>query len=144
MSRRPVSTRPRGAAPDVVAGLRAFGKTIFLTTHYLEEAEFLADRIIVIAGGAIVAEGAPATLGSRDRSAARISFSLRVGVDGRRLRQIANVFPVRHLAQALLFAFDPTSHGPGIAWGQIAAVAAWGTGGLIVAVRRFRWSPANR
>jgi ABC-2 type transport system permease protein len=60
------------------------------------------------------------------------------------LRQIANVFPVRHLAQALLLAFDPTSHGPGLAWGQIAAVAAWGTGGLIVAVRRFRWSPANR
>lgn len=59
------------------------------------------------------------------------------------LRGVANVFPVRHLAQALLFAFDPASHGPGIAWGQIAAVAAWGVGGLVVAVRRFRWAPVS-
>ena len=75
----------RRSAWDVVAGLRELGKTIFLTTHYLEEAEFLADRIIVIAGGAIVAEGTPATLGGRDRSAARISFSLPTGIDGDRL-----------------------------------------------------------
>ena len=41
------------------------GKTIFLTTHYMEEAEHLADRIAVIAAGRIVAEGTPATLGGR-------------------------------------------------------------------------------
>jgi len=71
----------RRSAWDVVAGLRELGKTIFLTTHYLDEAEFLADRIIVIAGGTIVAEGTPATLGGRDRSAARITFRLPAGVD---------------------------------------------------------------
>ena len=57
------------------------------------------------------------------------------------LRHIANVFPVRHLAQAELRAFDPNASAPGIAWGHLAVLAAWGIGGLIVAVRRFRWSP---
>jgi ABC-2 type transport system ATP-binding protein len=52
------------------------GKTVFLTTHYMDEAEYLADRIIVLADGVIVAEGEPATLGGRDRSAARIEFTL--------------------------------------------------------------------
>ena len=66
----------RRAAWQVVAGLRDLGKTIFLTTHYMDEAEFLADRIIVLARGEIVAEGAPASLGGRDRSAVRISFTL--------------------------------------------------------------------
>jgi ABC-2 type transport system ATP-binding protein len=70
----------RRSAWRLVAGLRELGKTIFLTTHYLEEAEFLADRIIVIADGTILAEGTPATLGGRDRSAARITFTLPDGV----------------------------------------------------------------
>jgi ABC-2 type transport system ATP-binding protein len=71
----------RRSAWQVVAGLRELGKTIFLTTHYMDEAEFLADRIVVLAGGVIVAEGAPASLGGRDRSNARITFTLPFGVD---------------------------------------------------------------
>jgi ABC-2 type transport system ATP-binding protein len=55
----------RRMAWKVIEGLRDLGKTIFLTTHYLEEAEALADRIAVITGGRIVAEGTPATLGGR-------------------------------------------------------------------------------
>ena len=66
----------RRTAWEVVAGLRDLGKTIFLTTHYMDEAEYLADRIIVLADGEIVAEGTPASLGGRDRSAARITFTL--------------------------------------------------------------------
>ncbi|HEY6960852.1 MAG TPA: ABC transporter ATP-binding protein [Gaiellaceae bacterium] len=66
----------RRTAWDVIAGLRDLGKTIFLTTHYMDEAEFLADRIIVLSAGEIVAEGTPATLGGRDRSSARITFTL--------------------------------------------------------------------
>jgi ABC-2 type transport system ATP-binding protein len=66
----------RRAAWDVIGGLRSLGKTIFLTTHYMDEAEHLADRIAVIAGGAIVAEGTPRTLGGRDRMRSSISFSL--------------------------------------------------------------------
>jgi ABC-2 type transport system ATP-binding protein len=66
----------RRQAWHVIAGLRALGKTVFLTTHYMDEAENLADRIAVIANGAIVAEGTPQTLGGREQMAARISFTL--------------------------------------------------------------------
>ena len=66
----------RRAAWEVIAGLRDLGKTVFLTTHYMEEAERLADRIVVIAGGEIVAEGTPQTLGGRQLEAAQITFSL--------------------------------------------------------------------
>jgi ABC-2 type transport system ATP-binding protein len=71
----------RRAAWEVIAGLRQLGKTIFLTTHYMEEAERLADRIAVIAAGRIVAEGTPQTLGGRQLEAAQISFSLPVAAD---------------------------------------------------------------
>jgi ABC-2 type transport system ATP-binding protein len=66
----------RRAAWEVIAGLRELGKTVFLTTHYMEEAERLADRIAVIAAGQIVAEGTPQTLGGRELSGAQISFAL--------------------------------------------------------------------
>jgi ABC-2 type transport system ATP-binding protein len=70
----------RRAAWDVVAGLRALGKTVFLTTHYMDEAEHLADRIAVIAAGQIVAEGPPGTLGGRGRMPATIRFTLPGGL----------------------------------------------------------------
>lgn len=50
------------------------GTTILLTTHYLEEAETLADRVAVIAAGRIVAEGTPATLGGRDTAKAMVRW----------------------------------------------------------------------
>ena len=52
----------RRAAWETVRGLRALGKTILLTTHYLDEAEQLADRVAVLNGGEIVREGTPAEL----------------------------------------------------------------------------------
>ena len=66
----------RREAWEMLAGLRALGKTIFLTTHYMEEAERLADRIAVIAGGEIVDVGTPRTIGNRDRADTEISFTL--------------------------------------------------------------------
>jgi ABC-2 type transport system ATP-binding protein len=66
----------RRTAWDVIGGLRRLGKTVFLTTHYMEEAEFLADRIAVLARGQIVAEGTPTTLGGRDHMTATIRFTL--------------------------------------------------------------------
>jgi ABC-2 type transport system ATP-binding protein len=69
----------RRHAWEVIGGLRALGKTIVLTTHYMEEAERLADRIVVMARGEIVADGTPATLGGRDRAAAIVSFTLPFG-----------------------------------------------------------------
>jgi ABC-2 type transport system ATP-binding protein len=54
--------------------------TIVLTTHAMDEADRLADRIAVIVAGRLVAEGTPATIGGRDRRAARIRFTLPDGV----------------------------------------------------------------
>jgi ABC-2 type transport system ATP-binding protein len=66
----------RRTAWGVIVGLRELGKTVFLTTHYMDEAENLADRIAVIAAGRIVAEGTPETLGGREGMAARVRFTL--------------------------------------------------------------------
>ncbi|HVF13129.1 MAG TPA: ABC transporter ATP-binding protein, partial [Acidimicrobiales bacterium] len=52
----------RRGAWDVIAGLRTLGTTVFLTTHYMDEAQVLADRVAVIVGGKIVAEGPPGNL----------------------------------------------------------------------------------
>jgi ABC-2 type transport system ATP-binding protein len=54
--------RARRQAWETIRGLRSLGKTILLTTHYLDEAEQLADRVAVLAQGQIVASGAPAEL----------------------------------------------------------------------------------
>jgi ABC-2 type transport system ATP-binding protein len=59
---------------DLVRTLAAEGTTILLTTHYLDEAEALADRVAVIAGGRIVADGTPATLGGRDTYRATVRW----------------------------------------------------------------------
>jgi ABC-2 type transport system ATP-binding protein len=66
----------RRAAWEVVAGLRQLGKTVFLTTHYMDEADYLADRIAVLSAGRIVAEGTPQTLGGRNSMTTVISFTL--------------------------------------------------------------------
>jgi len=70
----------RRAAWEMIDGLRKLGKTVFLTTHYMDEAEALADRIAVLSAGRIVAEGTPATLGGRDHAAYQITFTLPDGV----------------------------------------------------------------
>jgi ABC-2 type transport system ATP-binding protein len=62
---------------ELIRRLRGDGTTIVLTTHYLDEAEALADRIAVIAAGRIVASGEPASLGGRAAAAARVSWHAR-------------------------------------------------------------------
>jgi ABC-2 type transport system ATP-binding protein len=59
---------------DVVESLRELGKTIFLTTHYMDEAQRLADRVTIIAAGRIVARGTPEDLGEREKAAATIRY----------------------------------------------------------------------
>jgi ABC-2 type transport system ATP-binding protein len=64
----------RRQAWEVIAGLRDLGKTVFLTTHYMDEAQRLADRVTIIAAGEIVARGTPEDLGHRDRGETTIRY----------------------------------------------------------------------
>ena len=65
---------------ELVRRLAGEGTTVILTTHYMEEAEALADQVAIIASGKIVAHGPPASLGGRDQGAATIRFQLPAGV----------------------------------------------------------------
>jgi ABC-2 type transport system ATP-binding protein len=60
-----LDTRSRLALWDIIAALAASGVTILLTTQYLEEADRLADRIVLINRGVVAAEGTPAELKAR-------------------------------------------------------------------------------
>jgi ABC-2 type transport system ATP-binding protein len=63
----------------MIAGLRELGKTVFLTTHYMEEAQELADRVAIISRGRIIAEGPPEELAGADDTA-EVRFRLPPGV----------------------------------------------------------------
>jgi ABC-2 type transport system ATP-binding protein len=68
----------RHATWDLIAGLRAAGAAIILTTHYMEEAERLADRVVIIDHGTLVAEGSPAELTG---TAGQLRFRAEPGLD---------------------------------------------------------------
>ncbi|HEX8343932.1 MAG TPA: ABC transporter ATP-binding protein, partial [Actinoplanes sp.] len=59
---------------QLIRDLAAAGTTIVLTTHYLQEAEALADRVGVIAGGKLIALGTPEQLGDRENALATVSW----------------------------------------------------------------------
>jgi ABC-2 type transport system ATP-binding protein len=64
----------RHEAWQVVKNLAALGKTVLLTTHYMDEAQQLANRVAVISRGRIVALGTPSTIGGRDAMRATIGY----------------------------------------------------------------------
>jgi ABC-2 type transport system ATP-binding protein len=64
----------RRQAWEAIAGLRELGKTVFLTTHYMDEAQHLADRVAILADGEVVARGAPEELGDRDSQPTVITY----------------------------------------------------------------------
>jgi ABC-2 type transport system ATP-binding protein len=70
----------RREAWEIVKNLAAIGKTVLLTTHFMDEAQYLADRVAVIAGGRIVATGTPESLGGRDAATAVVRFRLPDGL----------------------------------------------------------------
>jgi len=65
---------------ELISALRDLGKTILLTTHYMDEAQQLADRVVVIARGAVIAEGTPETLGAGVAEATLVAFRVPYGV----------------------------------------------------------------
>jgi ABC-2 type transport system ATP-binding protein len=82
----------RRQAWETIAGLRELGKTVFLTTHYMDEAQRLADRVAIISRGEVVARGTPEDLGERESRPARISYR----EDGREV-ELETTTPVQTL-----------------------------------------------
>jgi ABC-2 type transport system ATP-binding protein len=68
--------RARREAWELIDRLRQLGRTIILTSHYLDEVQHLADRMIVLVGGRIVAEGTPSSLGGDAFHGSVIRFQL--------------------------------------------------------------------
>lgn len=54
---------------------------------------------------------------------------------------LGDIFPVKHFAEALQAVYDPTVGGSAFEWGHLGVVAAWGLGGVAVALRFFTWEP---
>ena len=106
----------RREAWEVVKNLASLGKTVLLTTHYMDEAQYLADRVAVIADGRIVAEGPPGTLGDRNRAVAHIKYRLPDGTvpphelagepDAAGCLLIASADPIRDLHRLTGWALD--------------------------------------
>jgi ABC-2 type transport system ATP-binding protein len=113
----------RHEAWEVIKNLAALGKTVLLTTHYMDEAQYLADQVAVISSGRIVAAGPPATIGHRDQARARIRYRLAGGAT-----------PPADLAA------PPGTDGL-ISWADVIIVAAWGLVGLLASIRFFSWEP---
>jgi len=82
----------RRQAWETIAGLRDLGKTVFLTTHYMDEAQRLADRVTVISAGQVVARGTPEDLGDRENRPARITYR-----EGGREVELETTTPVQTL-----------------------------------------------
>jgi ABC-2 type transport system ATP-binding protein len=70
----------RRQAWEMIGGLRDLGKTVFLTTHYMDEAQALADRVAIISSGRIIATGSPESLVDRGIPQTEIRFKLPHGV----------------------------------------------------------------
>jgi ABC-2 type transport system ATP-binding protein len=97
----------RRRAWDVVKGLCSLGKTVVLTTHYMDEAQYLADRLAIIASGEIIAAGTPDTIGGRDSAAVVVSFRTPPGVAAADLGDLGGVVEERNGSVAVSTE-DPT------------------------------------
>ena len=81
----------RHAIWDLVRGMRQRGKTVFLTTHYMEEAEQLCDRVAIMDGGKIVALDTPANLIAGLKTSERVVFRVRGGETAQGLLNLSRV-----------------------------------------------------
>src|SRR6266545_2590234 len=96
----------RRNAWEVVRNLAALGKTVFLTTHYMDEAQYLAREVAIIANGLIVAQGPPSSLAGRDTAATRIRFRL---PDGANLPEAIDSQATKNDGVVEISTNDPTS-----------------------------------
>jgi ABC-2 type transport system ATP-binding protein len=71
----------RRNAWEVIKGLAALGKTIFLTSHAMDEVQYLADRVVIISSGKVVAEGTPDTLAGRQKQTTIVRFRIAAQVE---------------------------------------------------------------
>jgi len=108
----------RRASWGIIRNLCSLGKTVLLTTHYMDEAQHLANRVAVISGGQFVAEGTPDTLGGRNRAAVHIRFTLPDGVAPTEL-------PVAATADAATGEWVIETQGP---TKVLAALTGWAAG----------------
>jgi ABC-2 type transport system ATP-binding protein len=82
---------------ELVRALRADGVSVLLTTHAMEEAEELADHVVIIDNGRVVAEGSPSQLTSEQAEAAQLRFRARAGMD---TSQLCSALPADcHIAE---------------------------------------------
>jgi ABC-2 type transport system ATP-binding protein len=105
---------------DLIRDLRSAGVGVVLTTHALDEAELLADRVVIVDAGRVVAHGTPAELTRRDAGAAELHFEAPSGL------------PLNGLLAAAPPGLDATEPSPGhyvvtgtITPDTVAAVTAW-------------------
>jgi ABC-2 type transport system ATP-binding protein len=97
----------RRALWDVVLGLRAQGRTVLLTTHYMEEAEILCDRLAIMDHGHILEEGTVNELISRRFKERAVRFDRIDGLADERLAAMAGVSSVKHEnGEVLLYTSD--------------------------------------
>ncbi|HEX2088735.1 MAG TPA: ABC transporter ATP-binding protein [Actinomycetota bacterium] len=95
----------RRNAWEVVRNLASLGKTIFLTTHYMDEAQYLARQVAIITRGKIVAQGPPATLGGRQDLSTMIRFRVAADLE---LPSALSATAHRTDATVLIRTSDPT------------------------------------
>jgi ABC-2 type transport system ATP-binding protein len=96
----------RRAAWDVVRSLQELGKTVLLTTHYLDEAQALCDRVAIVKEGRIVAEGPPASLGA---SSSRYRVTWRAD-DGLQTREVDDPTALLHRLTSAALARGESLH----------------------------------
>jgi len=105
---------------ELIENLRDLGKTILLTTHYMDEAQNLADRVAILAAGRIVASGTPDSLGGRDEGEAVIAFRLPGGAGLADLPGELPVQPVLVEDRVVLRTTEPTR--------TLGALTGWALG----------------